>query len=68
MKTVLLILFWLVMLAGSLWAVLHFWLKYNDVTLSGHGMTALVLGVVVSLAVGIGLMRLVYWSSKNGYD
>jgi hypothetical protein len=33
-----------------------------------HGWIALFLGVVLSLALGVGLMRLVYFSARNGYD
>ena len=33
-----------------------------------HGWVALILGVIVSLAVGGGLMALVFVSSRRGYD
>lgn len=33
-----------------------------------QGWIALTLGVVVSLIVGIGLMALVFYSSRRGYD
>lgn len=33
-----------------------------------HGWIALFLGVALSLALGVGLMRLVYFSARNGYD
>lgn len=68
MKTVLLLIFWGVALIASTWAMIHYLLLFNDVELSSHGTFALILGVVFSLALGIGLMRLVYWSHKNGYD
>ncbi|MBH5389502.1 MULTISPECIES: hypothetical protein [Bradyrhizobium] len=32
------------------------------------GYVALVLGVVFSLVVGVGLMALVFYSSRKGYD
>jgi flagellar basal body-associated protein FliL len=38
----------------------------NGVPASGY--VALVLGVVFSLVVGIGLMALVFYSSRKGYD
>lgn len=38
----------------------------TDVPASGY--VALALGVVVSLAVGFGLMALVFYSSRKGYD
>jgi hypothetical protein len=36
--------------------------------MSGHGWTALVLGIVVSIALGTGLMFLVFYSHRKGYD
>lgn len=37
-------------------------------TLSGHGWTAMILGAVLTLAIGIALMGLVFFSSRRGYD
>lgn len=68
MKMVFLFLFWGVTLVGAVWGVIHYLLKFNDVELSSHGTFALILGVFFSLVLGIGLMRLVYWSHKKGYD
>lgn len=36
--------------------------------LSTHGNIALTLGIVVSLVVGIGLMVLLFYSARRGYD
>jgi hypothetical protein len=36
--------------------------------ISGAGWAAMILGVVATLAVGIGLMALVFISSRRGYD
>jgi hypothetical protein len=36
--------------------------------LSGHFLIAMVLGIVFSVAVGGGLMALVFYSSRHGYD
>jgi hypothetical protein len=36
--------------------------------LSMHGNIALTLGIVVSLIVGIGLMVLLFYSARRGYD
>jgi hypothetical protein len=33
-----------------------------------NGWIALFLGVALSLALGVGLMRLVYFSARSGYD
>jgi hypothetical protein len=40
----------------------------TDAQMSAHGWTALVLGVVLSLIVGCGLMALMFFSSRRGYD
>jgi len=39
-----------------------------DVAMSGWGWGFLVAGVVVSVALGGGLMALVFYSSRNNYD
>ena len=36
--------------------------------ISGHGVAAIVLGVIGSLVLGGGLMALVFLSSRRGYD
>jgi hypothetical protein len=40
----------------------------TDTKVPESGYVALVLGVVFSLIVGIGLMALVFYSSRKGYD
>ena len=40
----------------------------DDTVMSGHGTAAMVIGVVFSLIVGIGLMALVFFSSRRGVD
>ena len=48
---------------------LAFWgWNLTDAKISSSGMVSLALGVVVTSAVGAGLMALVFWSSRNGYD
>lgn len=39
-----------------------------DAQMSIHGWIALTLGVVFSLAIGLGLMALVFFSARRGYD
>jgi hypothetical protein len=46
-------------------------MNWNSVGNSGislNGWIALTLGVLVTLAVGVGLMSLVFISSRGGYD
>jgi hypothetical protein len=39
-----------------------------DAQMTGHGWLAMGLGVVLSIIVGAGLMALVFFSSRRGYD
>ena len=44
------------------------WAAIGDAEISLAGWVAMVLGVLVTLALGIGLMALVFISSRRGYD
>jgi hypothetical protein len=44
------------------------WTGLGDSGISAAGWGALVLGVVVTLALGVGLMALVFISSRRGFD
>lgn len=44
------------------------WALGAFVGLSGHGIAALILGTVLSMALGIGLMVAVFASSRTGHD
>jgi predicted membrane-bound mannosyltransferase len=60
-----------IVLAGlailSLVYLVQAWL-HVDAEMSIHGWIALTLGVVVTMAVGVGLMALVFFSARRGYD
>jgi len=49
------------------WAI-HAWGQLGDVHMSWHGYAAMILGIVFSLLVGCGLMGLMFYSSRHGYD
>ena len=49
-------------------AVARFWTGLGDSGMSAGGWVALVLGVLATLALGIGLMALVFISSRRGFD
>jgi hypothetical protein len=49
-------------------AVAGLWSQVGDVEISAGGWIALGLGVLIALALGIGLMALVFFSSRRGYD
>jgi len=46
----------------------YVWGTMGDVQLSFHGTLAMVIGVLASLGLGIGLMFLVFYSSRHGHD
>jgi hypothetical protein len=62
----------LAVLAGLFFAALYYawrvWSAMAGVAMSGFGWTFLVLGVVVTIALGAGLMGLVFYSSRHDYD
>jgi hypothetical protein len=49
-------------------AVAGLWADVGDAEISPAGWVALGVGVLVALALGIGLMALVFISSRRGYD
>ncbi len=51
LQTVLLAMFFGALLLLAVSGALYFWLAFNDVEMSGHGIFALILGVGVSLAL-----------------
>lgn len=52
---------------ASIFAALT-WMSTGPVDMGAHGWVAMGLGVVLSLVVGVGLMALVFYSSRRGYD
>ncbi len=56
------------LLAGAAAVALYTWDQLAGVTMSIHGIIALILGVVISLGLGMGLMALVFYSNRKGYD
>ena len=48
--------------------VAEFWSSIGDSGISVAGWFAMGLGIVVTLALGIGLMSLVFFSNRRGYD
>jgi len=61
----------LVVLLGFLALALSFMVsawRGSTAHMSAHGWVALVLGVVFSVLVGCGLMGLMFYSSRRGYD
>jgi hypothetical protein len=52
----------------SLWYAVKVWNAMAGVHMSGFGWTFLVLGIVVTIALGAGLMALVFYSSRHDMD
>ena len=61
-----LVLLGLLAAAGTIawWA----WRELADVSIGTHGWIALGLGVSVTFLLGAGLMWLVFYSNRHGYD
>lgn len=68
MKTLLLAVTLGGLLALSAGLAVYVWVGLGDTAISSNGVVALVLGVVATMALGIGLMWLVFYSSRKGYD
>ena len=48
--------------------VVSLWTQVGDVQISLAGWLAMGFGVLLTLALGVGLMTLVFISSRHGYD
>lgn len=68
MKTALTVILLGGLLLATVLVVIRVMAGLGDVTLSGHGIAALILGVVFTLIVGGGLMFLIFYSSRRGHD
>lgn len=55
-------------LVAALVYAFHAWNALGGVTVSPMGWTFLILGIVVTTAVGGGLMALLFYSSRKGRD
>jgi len=58
----------LVLLAGTFAIAYVGWRLAAGTDMPASGYVAMALGVLVSLAVGFGLMALLFYSSRKGYD
>lgn len=68
MRTAVLIAVLAGLLAVALLAGLYLWWSLSDVDISIHGLVAMMLGALLSLALGTGLMFLVFYSNRHGHD
>lgn len=58
----------LAILAGAGWLAARTWLAAAAAPMPASAYVALTLGVVFSLLIGCGLMALLFYSSRHGYD
>jgi hypothetical protein len=56
------------MLAAAAWFAAGAWTRIDAPPMPATGYIAMALGVVFSLIIGCGLMALVFYSSRHGYD
>ena len=68
MKIGLIISVLLALLGVAIWWAVHAWTSLGEVEMSVHGYVAMILGIIFSLLVGCGLMALMFYSSRRGYD
>lgn len=66
-KTLLLMIPLVALLVATLWFAVYAWNRLGG-EVPAYGWAALAGGVVVSLLVGCGLMALVFYSHRHGYD
>ena len=58
----------LTMLAAAVWFAVHTWMSVEGPPMPQVGYLAMALGVFFSLVVGFGLMALIFYSARHGYD
>lgn len=58
----------LAILAAAIWFASSAWLSISGPPMPAVGYVAMTLGIVFSLVIGIGLMWLIFYSSRHGYD
>ena len=68
MKTAIAVAVLLGFLALAVYVSVSVWIGLGEVEISGGGIAALVLGTLFTLALGGGLMFLVFYSSRHGHD
>jgi len=66
--TVALIVPLIAILVAAGWLAARTWLATEGSPISTNGYVAMTLGIVFSLVVGCGLMALLFYSNRHGYD
>ena len=58
----------LAILLASVWFAAQGWMSVEGPAIPLAGYLAMAAGIIVTLLVGIGLMSLVFYSRRHGYD
>ena len=58
----------LILLAGAVFVARYGWVSAGDVVMPPWGWLMMGLGIVFSLIVGCGLMILIFYSNRAGFD
>jgi len=66
--TIALVVALLAILTAAGWFAAHAWVSIEGPPMPVDGYVAMTLGIVFSLIVGCGLMALLFYSSRHGYD
>jgi hypothetical protein len=57
-----------VILAAAAWFASRAWTAVSGPPMPAAGYVAMIFGIVFSLVVGCGLMALLFYSNRHGYD
>ena len=68
MKIILVVIVTVVLTGGTGYVVNESWIWLNTLGIGYHGKIALMLGVAGTFFMSAGLMFLVFYSSRKGYD
>ncbi len=68
MRTAALVVSLFVILGAAVWWAVGLWTSVEGPPMPATGYVAMWLGIVFSLAIGCGLMALMFFSSRRGYD
>jgi len=56
------------LLVAAVWLAVYTWTSIEGPPIPTGGYVAMWLGIIFSIVVGCGLMALVFYSSRRGYD
>jgi len=68
MRKLLVLIPLVLLLIAAVWFMIYAWSALEGPPIPTSGYVAMWLGIVFSILVGCGLMALVFYSSRHGYD